>query len=300
VTGSLNGAHLRDSALARLAPDYVLIGHVARDVAPGGYRPGGTVTYAGLAALALGRRVGAVTSVGPDFPIQNLFPEIQFVVRPAEVTTTFENVYTAGHRQQWVRGVAAPLDGNLVPPPWRSAPIVHLAPLAEEYGTEIVESFPQARLLGLTPQGWLRTWGPDGFVRRSAWSEPEIALDRCDAIVLSEEDVEGDWDLCARWAERARLLVVTQGARGCTVFDRGARWQLPAYPANEVEATGAGDVFAAAFFVHLLDHGNPLDAARYANCVASFAVEVEGPRGVPSAEVVAERYRSHLITPVRG
>ncbi len=270
-------------------PDYVLIGHVTRDVVGDGYVIGGTVTYAGLTARALGRSVGAVTSVGPEVDLRRELPGLQFQIRPSPVTTTFENVYHGGHRQQWIRAVAGSLDPALVPAGWRSAEIVHLAPLAEEFGSEMVRVFPRAQLLGITPQGWLRTWNSDGFVRRSAWNQPEEVLRASNAVVLSEEDVDGDWDVLRYYADVARLLVVTQGARGCTVFDRGHAWQVPAFPANEVDATGAGDVFAAAFFIGMLNDGDPIAAAHYANCVASFAVEALGTAGIPSPDDVANR-----------
>ena len=270
-------------------PDYVLIGHVTRDVVGDGFVIGGTVTYAGLTALALGCRVGAITSTGSDLALARQLPGIEVQVKPAMMTTTFENVYCEGHRQQWIRAIAAPLDRSLVPFAWRSAPIVHLAPLVGEFGSEIVPTFERCQLLGLTPQGWLRTWNDEGFVRRSPWHQPREALSACDAVVLSEEDVEGDWDTLRSYAEITRLLVVTRGAQGCVVFDRGHGWQVPAFDVREVDATGAGDVFAAAFFVGMIRDGDPIAAAHYANCVASFAVEALGTDGIPTAEAVAER-----------
>ncbi len=276
----------------RATPDYVLIGHVTRDVIDDGFVIGGTVTYAGLTALALGCSVGAVTSAGADLNLARSHPGVSFRVRASGATTTFENVYQAGHRQQWIRAVAAPLEADLVPDSWRSAPVVHLAPLVGEFGPEIIPTFKDCGLLGLTPQGWLRTWSNDGFVRRSPWQEPERALSACDAVVLSEEDVEGDWDVLRAYARQARLLVVTQGARGCVVFDRGRGWQVPAFPVDEVDATGAGDVFAAAFFIAMARDGDPINAAHYANCVASFAVEALGTSGIPTACAVSDRLRT--------
>lgn len=270
-------------------PDYLLIGHVTRDIVADGFVVGGTVTYAGLTALALGRRVAAVTSAGPDLDLPGALPRIRFNVQPARATTTFENVYRDGHRQQWIRAVAGPIAATAIPSGWRRAPIVHLAPLAGEFGTEMVQAVKSCTLLGLTPQGWLRSWDQTGFVRRSAWESPEDALAACDAVVLSEEDVEGDWDILRAFARVARLLVVTQGARGCTVFERGRAWEVPAFPATEVDATGAGDVFAAAFFITLLCHGSPIVAAHYANCVASFAVEGVGTSTIPTPDAVARR-----------
>lgn len=297
---SLDGHAASPANHDRTRPDYVIVGHVTRDVVPGGFVPGGTVTYAGLTAVALGQKVGAVTSVGPSLDVVRLFPSIDFVIRPAAETTTFENVYHDGHRTQWLRGVAGPLDSELVPPSWRAAPVVHLAPLAGEFAGDLVAAFPGARLVGLTPQGWLRTWNAEGRVRRRPWPDPEIALSRADAVVLSEEDVEDDWSVLEGYAAQTRLLVVTQGARGCTVFEAGRRWPVPAYPAREVDATGAGDVFAAAFFTRLLEQGDPIRAAQFANCVASFAVEHVGPGGVPGPEQIEARLLSHPLSGSRG
>jgi sugar/nucleoside kinase (ribokinase family) len=186
-----------------------------------------------------------------------------------------------------------------VPPAWRAAPIVHLAPLAREFDGDLVAAFPEARLVGLTPQGWLRTWDDQGRVRRCPWPHPSTALERADAVVLSEEDVEEDWGVLEAYADQTHLLVVTQGARGCTVFESGRRWQVPAYPAREIDATGAGDVFAAAFFLRLLDGGDPVRAAQFANCVASFAVEHVGPGGVPSPDAIEARMRHHPLVASR-
>lgn len=280
-------------------PDYVIVGVVTRDVVRGGFVPGGTVTYAGLTAVALHQKVGAVTSVGPDLDVAGLFPSIRFRVRQAAETTTFENVYHEGHRTQWLRAVAGRLTVEDVPLAWRSAPIVHLAPLAGEFGGELVAAFPPTALVGLTPQGWLRTWNADGRVRRRPWPEPSLALARADAVVLSEEDVDEDWSVLEDYAARTRILVVTQGARGCTVFEDGKRWQVPGFPAREIDATGAGDVFAAAFFIRFRETGETISAARYANAVASFAVEHVGPGGVPAPEKIEARLAQHPTVPAR-
>jgi len=47
-------------------PDYVVVGHVTRDLdAQGGWRAGGTATYAALTAARLGVRVGVLTAAVP-------------------------------------------------------------------------------------------------------------------------------------------------------------------------------------------------------------------------------------------
>jgi len=99
----------------------------------------------------------------------------------------------------------------------------------------------------------------------------------------------GDLALVQRYAAQARLAVVTEDRRGCTVWGGGRQEQFPAFDVDEVDPTGAGDVFAAAF---LLRYGETRDiaiAARFANCAASFAVEGTGAAALPTLEQVEDR-----------
>jgi len=49
-----------------------------------------------------------------------------------------------------------------------------------------------------------------------------------------------------------------------------------------VDATGAGDIFAAAFFVRLLATRDPWEATRFATLVASGSVTRIGLDGIPT------------------
>jgi len=53
---------------------------------------------------------------------------------------------------------------------------------------------------------------------------------------------------------------------------------IPAPPVVEVDATGAGDAFAAAFCLSYLNGATPIDAAQRAVSVASTAVTQYGAR----------------------
>jgi len=47
-------------------------------------------------------------------------------------------------------------------------------------------------------------------------------------------------------------------------------------PAEEIDSTGAGDVFAAAFMLRLRESRDPLEAAGFANRVAAYSVTAPG------------------------
>jgi len=275
-------------------PDYVVVGHVTKDIVPGGFVAGGTATYAGLAAWRLGARVGVLTSAAPDFDFRRVFPpEVEVVVVPSAETTTFENTYQAHHRRQYLRAVASSIGPEHVPPAWRSAPIVHFAPLVQEITPALFPAFAGAKLRALTPQGLLRRWDSVGLVSRIEPPTLDGVLHELDVVVLSEADVGGDWGILDRYAAEARILVVTRGPEGAVLRRRGAPdATYLAFPADEVDPTGAGDVFAAAFLIHLCETDDPDEATRFANCAASFAVEGRGTTTLPTLEEVLRRRRS--------
>ena len=43
--------------------EYLVVGHVTRDKVDGGYKPGGTVTFGGQVARALGYKTGVLLSL---------------------------------------------------------------------------------------------------------------------------------------------------------------------------------------------------------------------------------------------
>src|SRR5258707_147550 len=72
------------------------------------------------------------------------------------------------------------------------------------------------------------------------------------------------------------LVALTRGWRGLTLHTRSGAQDVPALPRPEVDPTGAGDVFAAAYLVRYHEVGDPLAAAAFAACAASCAVEGVG------------------------
>ncbi len=274
------------SDLPTLEPvDYLAIGHVAHDITPEGYRLGGTAAYSALTAQALGLRVGILTSHGPETFLEDL-GDIPVHSLPSSQSTTFENIYTKNGRIQYLRAQATRLDLSYIPEVWRSASIIHLGPIADEVDAILPDGLSPS-LLGLTPQGWMRQWDSEGRVSRREWPNADAALARADAVVISREDVNGDDELIEHMAHQARLLVVTESAAGSVLYWNGDRRRFRAPVVTEVDATGAGDVFAAAFFYRLLNTRDPWEATRFATMLASCSVTRPGLEGIASKGEVA-------------
>lgn len=266
-----------------MPPDFVVIGHIVKDVRPGGWRLGGSVAYAALQAQRLGRSAAAVTACAPDLSPAEHLPAVQWHVLPSHNTTGFENIYVGGRRQQRVLDLAEPIGSSQVPTSWCRSPIVLLAPVLTELDPDMGGLFPPATLVGLGAQGWLRRLQggrvvPGPFQLDDAWLTGDV-------VFLSEEDVETP-ERAGEWLKYVRVVVLTRGGRGCTVWTDAGREDLPAFSVREVDPTGAGDVFAAAFLVNLAESGDVIGAARFGSAAASLVVQARGLESVPGREQI--------------
>lgn len=275
------------SDLVVLEPvDYLVIGHAAHDLTSDGPRLGGTVAYSALTARALGLRVGVVTASGPETSLEAL-NGIPVIALESPKSTTFENIYTEHGRVQYLRAQASRINFMNVPEIWRRASIIHLGPIANEMDEILPEGF-SPDLLGLTPQGWMRQWDSEARVSRTEWVNADAALVRAGAVIISREDVNGNDELIEHMAHQTPILVVTEDAAGAVLYWNSDRRRFRAPQVKEVDATGAGDVFAAAFFVRLLNTRDPWEATRFATLLASRSVTRPGLDGIPTSREIEE------------
>jgi len=268
--------------LSEQIPEFVVVGHVCQDLLPdGGLGLGGSVSYAATTAQRLGYRVGLVTSAGPDIDLARALPDTQIVCRQADETTLFENIYHDGQRTQILHQRATVLTCQDIPPDWRQARMVYLGSIDQEITESVFHCFAAGSLIGVMPQGFFRRWDERGHVRFAEWDPPQRVLQRINLLVMSELDVPNPRRRAAEWARFVNIVVVTHAERGATVYHAGDVCHYPPRPAQQIDPTGAGDVFAAAFLIRLAETADASQAAAFANVVASFSVEELGVAGIP-------------------
>lgn len=264
--------------------DYLVIGHVSQDVIPGGFRLGGTVSFSALTAKALGLRVGVVTSCRDDLAIPEL-AGIQVFRLPADQNTTFQNIQTTNGRIQTLLHRADTLEPYHIPEAWRKTPLIHIGPVAQEISPQITRGV-ESEFIGVTPQGWLRQWDSDGHVGYSDWLEAPYFLPQVNAAVISIEDVNFREEVIEDFLTYIRILVVTEGPGGARIYWNGDLRRFRSPIVAEIDPTGAGDIFATAFFHRLTTTKDPWEAARFATGLASLSVTRPGLAGVPTAEEI--------------
>jgi sugar/nucleoside kinase (ribokinase family) len=185
-----------------------------------------------------------------------------------------------------------------LPDEWRGARVWLIATVAGEAGEEWAGVPPAGSQVGVCWQGLLRTFDDDGWVRRVD-PQPSSILEAAGLVVASVDDFEAGAEI-----ERLRSLapnaaiVLTAGEGGGVALVNGRMRRYAAIQADGVvDATGAGDVFAASLMAAWLVTGGLATGAslRFAAAAASCSVEGAGLAGVPTRPQVAARLRRATI-----
>jgi sugar/nucleoside kinase (ribokinase family) len=272
--------------MAGVSCDYTTVGHVTVDVmADGSRRPGGGAFYSALQAARLGWRARIVTR-GVRAEIEQLLApyatEVELEVVQAQHTTTLATSIAGRARSQRMLAWAGEIGEDVKV----DTAILHLAPVARETGAHWLG---RARFVGLTPQGLVRTWARIGAAVVPAALAQALVPRRCNAIVISSDERDSCAALLAGFEAGdddrvgdGPVVAVTDAAAPTELYlpdGQSARVHVPAV-ARPCDDIGAGDVFAAAFFVALAEGSAPEASASLANAAAAVRIGGSGPGAI--------------------
>jgi len=103
-------------------------------------------------------------------------------------------------------------------------------------------------------------------------------MDASDVFFMNEEEAVcffGSLDTAK--TSPGKLLFITLGRKGALVIQGDYQTHVPAYPAEILDPTGAGDTFCGAALANLLRGIHPVMAARMATILAAQEIENIGP-----------------------
>lgn len=236
---------------------------------------GGATAYMCSVLEALGSDYEVVAKVGGDF----LYGAE--VIRPPRVerrskTTSFVDDFTSGRREGTVRTLCEPI---------RPADLTGTARISIANGCA-GEVLPEtvARLRELSEvvvcdlQSVIRVLGPGGKIELVPLSKSGHPVGAIDFLKGSEE--EAAFVDLPKTGKRP-VLIITKGAKGCEIVDGATRTTVPGFPAEELDASGAGDSFLAGFAHGLAKGYSVLESARLANFCGALAVQ---KTGIPKLE----------------
>jgi pfkB family carbohydrate kinase len=271
--------------------DYTTVGHVTIDVLPDGTRrPGGTAFYSALQASRLGLRAliltrGAVPEI--ERLLEPYCAELELEIQPSDQTTTLRTWGTGATRRQRLLAWAGPIEGE----PNLDTSILHLAPVARESPGRWRG---EARFVGLTPQGLVREWAAGGGEISLTAADPAAFPERCDALVISEVEQVSCAELVSRAMRAGTVVAVTAGHRPTVVHVPGRGTLHVPTPATEEpgDDIGAGDVFAAAFFIALREGQPAAGAAAFAAAAAALRIAGPGASSIAGRDAIDARVRA--------
>lgn len=256
------------------------------DRVAGAWVPGGPSLYSAQAAHRLGADVTLVTRLPASYP-RDALEGLDVHPLPAADCPRYENTYDrASRRRQLLLGAGEPLDLAEALP--RSDAVL-LAPAYHEL--RAMPAF-ETRVVAVALQGLLRTADEGGLVRHVA--DPVNAARRLAFpgvyAFFSDEDTGDPGALAPALASMGVTVVVTRGPAGASLYCPGEPPRdVRGFPATVVDPTGAGDVFAAAFVVRMVETGDVEAACTFANAAGAVSVEASGLAGVPTRVRVEER-----------
>ena len=113
-------------------------------------------------------------------------------------------------------------------------------------------------------------------------SGPELLL-----FTRAQTESEAIREILARGV---RAVVLKRGGAGASYHDADGDLRVAGLPVEEIDPTGAGDCFGAAFVTGWLEGAPPADALRIANACGALAVCRKGPMEGASSRAEIEAF----------
>lgn len=288
--------------------DACVIGHVVRDEnvisgVPRPPAPGGAAYYSTMVYARLGLRTAVVTKVAPAdedlllAELRELGIEVFNLRTPR--STVFRNIHSPEQGNARVQRVGDLADSLVATelPAIRSR-IWQLGPLTNrDFGPEMTaRCLAAGGLVGMDVQGLIRAI-EDGRVRPSRPANGRAYLEGLDVLKADEDEIlifTGTRDIPAAAAsvrgEGVREVLITRADRGSTIFAAAGRIEIAAVPPRrDVDATGCGDTYLAAWLARRIETSDLAECGAFASAVASIKIEGFGAFRGTLAEVAARR-----------
>ena len=176
---------------------------------------------------------------------------------------------------------------TLIDDPSRKATL-HAVKIAQDSGL----------LISYDPNLRLKLWPSTAAARAGlllGWPHAHVAkVSHEELLFMAESNHTGD-AVNKLWHENLKLLLVTEGANGCSYFTKDYRGQVAGFAVDTIDTTGAGDGFVAGLLVKLANNASLIDdeahlvaALRYANAVGALTTIQRGAiPALPTPDAVA-------------
>lgn len=283
-----------------------------KKVNPDGRVLSGCSTNAALALAKIGVRTRIVGAVGDDFKdrfireISKL--NIDYRIIPSKESGGFSLIYydDFGNRTLDLLGRANNI--HPVDPTWfNDSEAVLIGPILGELSFEDLEIIRRqySGLFFCDPQGLIRNADEQGRIYHEKVEGIEEVLGLFD--IVKPNELEGKIltgidcrdnpykaaEIIHSWGPR--IVIVTLAELGSVIYDGNEFVDIPPYPIDLLDSTGAGDTYMAGFTFEFLKTGGHLRRAGcFASCTSSVMIENTGPDFSMTESMIRERQEKLL------
>ncbi|KAM0940159.1 putative fructokinase [Dioscorea sansibarensis] len=143
-------------------------------------------------------------------------------------------------------------------------------------------------LLSYDPNVRLPLWPSEQAAREgimSIWKQADfIKVSDDEVAFLTQGDPYNEDVVLSLWYEGLKLLLVTDGEKGCRYFTKNFKGKVGGYSVKTVDTTGAGDAFVGAFLFSVAKDGASLfqeegklrEVLKFANACGAIATTKKG------------------------
>jgi len=267
------------------APGVTVLGNLAVDVINAGERsPGGCASFSGVALEASGGH-GRIVALAADkdrslfAPLLSRFRGILRILSADRTSSIRLDYVDVDHRRMSVDAIGPVWGAPEIEAADPDTTWVHLAPLLRT-------DFPPETLALLAERGHRVAYDGQGLVRADRLGPlvvdrhyPPELLDNIDVLKLAEDEalIVADGPFDASTAQRLAVpeILVTYGSEGCDIYTENGCVRVPAaWRVEDVQTTGAGDMFTSCYVANRAVGADPRRAAEVASQLV--ASELEG------------------------
>ncbi|KAL8250748.1 hypothetical protein R6Q59_034441 [Mikania micrantha] len=175
---------------------------------------------------------------------------------------------------------------SLITEPCRSA---HMAAMKAAKQAGVLLSYDPNVRLPLWPSAEAARQGI-----KSIWNEADFIKVSDDEVeFLTEKSSDNEDAVKSLWHDGLKLLVVTDGEKGCRYYTKSFKGKVPGYPVKAIDTTGAGDSFVGSLLVSIskdtsifTDEAKLKQALAFSNACGALCTTKKG--AIPALPTVSE------------
>ncbi|UJG44702.1 MAG: PfkB family carbohydrate kinase [Candidatus Heimdallarchaeum endolithica] len=247
---------------------------------------GGPATYGLLVRPFIKQKIKLLTSCSKDFPISKIQTNPKNItVIPSKTTTRFKHEIFHSHRNLYLIDTAKELNTKIQTINTGKACLC--SPVFKEISVDSVKHLTQNHEITVVDiQGFLRFREKNNLITFK-FSKDEITeiLKIADYVKLSYEEAS----IITQENTLTRIFtklgyesaIITLGKEGVAYKEEKRIFKIQAPLVEEIDPTGAGDVFITAFLGKLIETGEIDYAVAFGIALASHAVTTKGAEPLP-------------------